>query len=131
MAVPLSRALVDKISNYRARGLVFRTRELGLCELEADLVAFANRLVADGRPQLDNKLAIRRDEERIVVSLPEGGRVIAFKASGALLGKRHLGPLEQPITHVQDAPAFEQQARYATRALGLDALTDARERLVF
>jgi hypothetical protein len=110
---------------------VIRTRALGLRELEADVFALARRFVAnDGKP-LDTKLAIRRDKGRIVANLPEGWRVIAFEASGALLGKRHLGSLEQPITYEQDAPAFEQQLKDKTRALGLDVLADDRNRLIF
>jgi hypothetical protein len=128
-AIPLNRALIGKISHYQARALVFRTRELHLPEMEAEVLAFARRFTDDASRR--TKVPIRRANGRIIVSLPGGGRVIAFEASGALLGKRHLGPLEQPITKVHDALTFEQELKDAMRALGLDVLTDDRNRLSF
>jgi hypothetical protein len=128
-AAPLKRALIDRVSHHQARALVFRVRELSLRELETDVLAFAHRFTDDAKPRM--KTSMRRAAGRVVVSLPGGGRVIAFETSGAMLGKKHLGPVEQPITKVEDAPVFEQQIKDATRTLGLDVLADDRNRLVF
>jgi hypothetical protein len=79
MAKKLRRALVDKLSHYRAHALVFRTREPNGPELEAEALNLACRFFVPYVQTPQTKFAATSDAGRITVRLPEGGGSLPTK----------------------------------------------------
>ena len=130
MDAQLLKALVSKLSNFRPTAPVYRLRDRRVDEIEADARAFAQRFAGtylDREPRAD----ICRRKDVTTFRLPDGGRVAIFHASGAMLAKRGLRPLEQLITDTDDKAELTARTVAAAKRLGLDRCHDAGERLEF
>ncbi len=130
MDAQLRKALVAKLAHHRSTAPVYQLRERRVDEIEADAHAFARRfarsyLSHEPRPN------VRTSKETTTLLLPEGARVVAFHASGAMFAARGLAPFEQLISDTDDQKELTARSMAALKRLELEALAGhpAGERL--
>ena len=75
--------LVSNVLHQRDSVPVFRIRERGRAEIEAEADEFARRFIAlyEG---VEPRIHLDRQHDRAVLALPDGGRGSVYPASGAM-----------------------------------------------
>jgi hypothetical protein len=112
----LLKALVEKLTNYRATVPVFHTQEQTLDQLDKK-VTEAGLHFAKAAGFGDMRYSIRRQENKTVVQFQEGISAHIFHASGAMSLHRGWHPMEKIITSYADRADLKLLQRQTEEAL--------------
>jgi hypothetical protein len=121
--------LVAKVCDHRDSVPVFRIQQRSLDEMEGFAIRLAGSLA--GEDAGDAKSHVARGQSRSNILLAEGVRASVFHASGAIVAKAALAPMEHLIGDRSDKAALTQSVVAAAKRLGLDRVVGAGEQLLF
>lgn len=126
----LGKELVNTLTNFRDTVPVFRVRDRGPDELEAEAADFARRFL-EIYSDIEPHIHVDRRAGRVALVLPDGDRGRVFTASGAMAVTRGLGALTYPIGEKADLEALRTRAEEVVERLRPDRLPAQDERIEF
>ena len=113
-----------------ARADIVALRQLTQDEIRSRVNRFLNTLQESGHCPADRAHVLDRGE-RSVVHLPEGARIVAYHASGALEYRSGLAPFAAPFERLEEPGLLVRQLGEAAQRLKLDAWREEGGSLAF